>query len=71
MSPAAGRKIDGRSHYFGKIADDPEGEAGLLAWLDQKDDLLAGRLPKTAKDALEVRGLANRLLAVKKCQVLG
>ena len=61
LSPhATGRrakKVRGRFHYFGKIADVPKGEAALNFWLDQKDDLLAGRLPRTAKGGLTVRDL--------------
>ena len=33
--------------YFGKMADDPQGEKALNLWLEQKDDLLAGRTPRT------------------------
>lgn len=64
------KKVRGKFHYFGKIADDPKGEAAILLWLDQKDDLLAGRLPRTAKVGLTVRDLANRFLTVKRNQTL-
>ena len=37
------KKVRGKIHYFGKIGDDPEGEKAVNQWLDQKDDLLAGR----------------------------
>jgi|GEM_PF-186480 len=40
------KKIRGRSHYFGKVATDPDGTAALTKWLDQKDALLAGRIPR-------------------------
>lgn len=63
------KKFRGKFHYFGKIADDPKGEAALELWLDQKDDLQAGRLPRTAKVGLTVRDLANRFLTVKRHQV--
>ena len=34
----------GRFVYFGKVADDPKGEAAFTLWLDQRDALLAGTL---------------------------
>ena len=46
------KKVKGRFHYFGKVADDPEGEKALNLWLDQKDDLLAGRTPRTKAEGL-------------------
>ena len=39
------RKVKDRVYYFGKVADDPKGVAVLELWLEQKDDLLAGREP--------------------------
>ena len=39
------KKVRGRIHYFGKIADDPQGDKALALWLAQKEDLLAGRTP--------------------------
>ena len=35
--------MKGKLCYFGKWADDPEGEQALRLWSDQKDDLLAGK----------------------------
>jgi len=46
MRPAIGRKrVQGRLYYFGKVANDPKGQAALDLWLAQKDDLLAGYTP--------------------------
>ena len=60
------RKIKQRFHYFGKIADDPDGQRALDLWLQQKDDLLAGRKPRTPGDArLTVAGLCNHFLTHK------
>ena len=66
------RKIKGRVFYFGK-ADNPQG--ALLKWLDQKDDLLAGRTPRGKSDGLLIGdpphdpksavGLVNRFLTAK------
>jgi len=42
------KKVRGRLIYFGKVADDPKGQAALDKWLDQKDALLAGHTPRVA-----------------------
>jgi len=59
------KKIRNRLHYFGPW-DDPEGALNL--YLDQKDDLLAGREPRNG-DGLTVRELVNRFLASKESRV--
>jgi len=46
--------------------DDPEG--ALQRYLDQRDDLHAGRTPRASGDGLTVRDLANQLLTAKKRQ---
>ena len=56
------KKVRGKFVYFGKVADDPKGEAALLLWLDRRDDLLAGRTPRGIQgDGLTMRDLANPL----------
>lgn len=41
----------GHQHYFGKILpDDPKGEQALQRYLDQRDDLHAGRKPRPKCD---------------------
>lgn len=60
------KKVRGRLVYFGKIANDPKGEAALNAWLDQKDDLLAGRTPRVHQDCTTIRDVANVFLSAKK-----
>ena len=60
------KKVRGKLVYFGKVADDQKGKAALLVWLDQKDDLLAGRTPRTAGDALTVADLVNQFLTSKE-----
>ena len=59
------KKIRGKFSYFGKVADDPKGQAALQLWLDRRDDLLAGRTPHSG-DGLTIRELCNRYLSVKE-----
>lgn len=59
------KKVRGKLHYFGRIADDTDGQKALNLWLDQKDDLLAGRTPRVSGDALTVADLCNRFLSSK------
>jgi len=57
------QKIKGKFHYFGKVADDPNGEAALTRWNDEKDDLLAGRKPRRKNQAgLTIHGLCNHFM---------
>ena len=60
------KKIKGKFVYFGKVADDPNGETALNKWLDEKDDLLAGRRPRKKTGALTVRELLNKFLNSKR-----
>lgn len=62
------KKVRGKLCYFGKWADDPEGERALSVWLSQRDDLLAGRTPRATPDGLIVADLANRFLTAKEQQ---
>jgi integrase len=63
------KKVRQKLFYFGKVADDPKGEAAIKLWLDQKDDLLAGRTPRsTPGDGLTVGGLCNHFLTAKEQQ---
>jgi integrase len=59
------KKVRGKLHYFGKVNDDAKGEAALLKWLDEKDDLLAGRTPRTKGAGLTVGELCDRFLQAK------
>ena len=59
------KKVRGKLHYFGPW-DDPDG--ALAKWLDQQDDLRAGRTPRTPGDGLTVRELVNRFLTAKEQQ---
>ena len=37
------KKVRGKLCYFGKVVNDPQGEAALNTWLDQKDELLTSQ----------------------------
>lgn len=56
------KKVRGKRHFFGTW-DDPD--AALQKWLDEKDDLLAGRTPRTKANELTVKELADRFLTAK------
>ncbi len=60
------KKIRGRMHYFGPW-DDPD--AALKKYLEQKDDLHAGRKPRSDPEALTVKELANAFLNQKQALV--
>ena len=61
------KKIRGSFAYFGKVDADPKGEKALQLWLDQKDDLLAGRTPRAGcTDAATVEDICNQFLAHKE-----
>jgi integrase len=57
------KKINGRLHHFGP-GDDPDG--ALKRYLDQRDDLRAGRTPRVQKQGLTVRDLINEFLNSKR-----
>ena len=60
------KKVKGRFHYFGKVADDPKGETALALWLEQKDDLLAGRTPRPKVEGFTLRELLDRYMVSKR-----
>jgi len=61
------KKVRGRLVYFGKVADDPDGNAAINRWLDQKDDLLAGREPRAkTPETPVVKDVCNAFLSHKK-----
>jgi len=57
------KKIRGRLVYFGAWADP---EAAIAKFLDERDDLFAGRTPRVKGDGLAIRDLLNRFLTAKK-----
>lgn len=58
------KKVRGRTHYFGTDQDE-----ALKKWLRERDDLLAGREPRSDPEALTVRDLVNRFLNSKRLLV--
>lgn len=60
------KKVRGRTHYFTSWHDDPKGVAALEEWLDQKDDLLAGREPRSKTEGLTVARLCDHYIDHKK-----
>src|SRR5262249_34998455 len=60
------KKIRGQVHYFGRW-EDPDG--ALAKYLEQKDDLHAGRTPRPSHDALIVWNAVNAFLNEKKACV--
>jgi integrase len=60
------KKIRQQFCYFGKVADDPRGVAALAIWLRDKDELLAGRKPRGAREGLTIKGLVNEFLNAKR-----
>lgn len=64
------KKVRGHLHYFGKIVpDDIDGQQALVRWLEQKDDLLAGRKPRAKCTGLTVSDLCNLWLEFKDKRV--
>ena len=57
------KKIRGKFYYFGPWTDP---DAALQKYLDQRDNLQAGRTPRVSGDGLILRDLANRFLTSKQ-----
>ena len=58
------KKIRGRTCYFG-----PDKDKALRRYVNEKDDLEAGRTPQAAADALTVRALVNDFLSNRRAKV--
>ena len=50
------KKIRGKLHYFGKWADP---DAALQRYVEERDDLYAGRKPRRKGDGLTIKDLVN------------
>ena len=61
------KKVRGKLHYFGSWRDDPKGKRALDRWLLEKDDLLAGRVPRSrvAADAPVIKDMVSQFLMTK------
>lgn len=65
------KKVRGKLIYFGQIAKDPKGEAAIKLWLDQKDDLLAGRTPRLHQDtSFTIEDLCDHFLNAQRPRVI-
>lgn len=60
------KKIRQKLHYFGSWKTDPKGKAAEALWNSQRDDLLAGREPKTQTEGLTVQDLCNEFMDAKE-----
>ncbi len=64
------KKVRGKLRYFGKIVEGDGGtssQAALELWIEQKDDLLAGRVPRPkGESGPTLRELVNQFLTTKK-----
>ena len=60
------KKIRGKLHYFGKWADP---DAALQRYVEERDDLYAGRKPRRKGEGLTVKDLVNKFLLAKKARV--
>ncbi len=68
------KKVRGKFFYFGKVADDPQGEKAIAVWIFQKDDILAGRKPRDPETGLApgvvtTDEVVNRFLSHKNALV--
>jgi len=64
--PPSGRlykKIWGKRYYFGYAAD---WKAAEEKYLDEKDDLYAGRTPRPKVEGVQVKDVVNRFLNAKR-----
>ena len=60
------KKIKGKLHYFGPWAD---ADAALARYVEERDDLYAGRKPRRKGEGLTVKDLVNKFLVAKKARV--
>lgn len=59
------KKVRGEMKYFGRCDQDAQGKQALQKWLDEKEDLLAGRDPRSKTGGIGVFELCNAFLNAK------
>jgi integrase len=60
------KKIRNKLHYFGRWDEDPDGEEALNLYLDQRDDLFAGRRPRVNSGGVTLGDALGQFLMSKK-----
>ena len=62
------KTVLGKHKYFGKVADDPNGQKALKRWIKEKDHLLAGLEPPADDDSgvITVRSVCNAFMESKE-----
>jgi integrase len=67
------KTVLGKHHYFGKVADDPQGKEALKLWLYEKDWLLAGLEPPpydpNGEQKVSVKYICNKFLEAKEAKL--
>ena len=63
------KKVRGKLKYFGYKKDDPDGQIAIAKWLDQKDELLAGRKPRDKSNCITLEGLIFSFLHHKEQRI--
>lgn len=67
------KTVLGKHHYFGKVADDPQGKEALKLWLYEKDWLLAGLEPPPydpdGEQTISVKYVCNKFIASKEAKL--
>lgn len=67
------KTVLGKHHYFGKVADDPQGKEALKLWLWRKDWLLAGLEPPDydpdGEATISVKHVCNKFMAAKEAKL--
>lgn len=67
------KTVLGKHHYFGKVADDPQGKEALKLWLYKKDWLLAGLEPPPydpdGESTISVKHVCNQFMASKEAKL--
>lgn len=64
------KKVRGKTTYFGRIANDPDGEAALAKWLKEREARLAGCVPRDDAEVLTVEDLCDHFVNAKRAFVV-